>query len=283
MSQRVFTRKSRILPNFIIIGAARAGTTSLYAYLITHPNVLTPVKKEINFFNYAYHDNLDWYKIYFSTTVEQIKIKKKNNNSICITGESSPSYFIDPRIPKRIFKKLPNMKLIVLLRNPIDRAISHYHHNVLFGIESLTFEEAINQEDSRINESHSSIKKDNFNHNDTISYFLKLLRFQPENYFKFSYLNSGKYFEHIQNWIKIFPKNQLLILKSEDFFNNPKKYFKHVQKFLDLPYFDLVNYNRHFEIQYPPINDNLRKSLAVYFKPHNEKLYEFLNEDFCWK
>jgi len=262
----------------------RAGTTSLYAYLIVHPNVLSAIKKETAFFNYAYHVNLDWYRLYFPTIMEEARIKNKRDNQILITGEATPSYLIDPRVPQRIFEKLPKMKLIILLRNPVDRAISHYHHNVLFGIETLSFEEAINQESFRINESFEEIKKDRTIYDDsTASYFFRLLKFQPKNYFKFSYLNSGMYYEHIKNWTNVFPEEQLLILKSEDFFNNPKSCFKQVQEFLDLPYFDIGRYSRHFEIKYSPISDNLRNSLVKYFEPHNEKLYKFLNKDFQWK
>jgi len=284
LSPRVFLRKSRLLPDFIIIGAPRAGTTSLYAYLIAHPNVLQATKKETTFFNYAYHANLDWYRMYFPIRKKSEIKKNRKNNQTMITGEATPSYIIDTRVPKRIFEKLPKIKLIALLRNPVDRAISHYHHNVLSGIEPLSFEEAINQEPSRINKSFEEIKNDKHNYDDnTASYFYRLLSFKPKNYFKFSYLASGKYYEHIKNWTEVFPENQLLILKSEEFFKDPKSYFKQVQEFLDLPYFDLGKYNRHFEITYPPISDNLRESLIKYFRPHNKKLYKFLNKDFLWE
>lgn len=176
------------------------------------------------------------------------------------------------------------MKLIILLRNPVDRAFSHYHHNVLSGIETLSFEEAINKESLRINASIEEVKNEKGNYDySTVSYFVRLLKFQPKNYFKFSYLNSGIYYDHVKNWTNVFPEDQLLILKSEDFFNNPKSCFKQVQEFLDLPYFDIGKYSRHFEIKYPPISDNLRNSLIKYFEPHNKKLYKFLNKNFEWK
>ena len=207
------------------MGVPRAGTTSLYAYLIVHPNVLPALRKETAFFNYAYHFNLDWYRMYFPTNTEGLKTKNKRDNQILITGEATPSYFIDPRVPRRIFEKLPKIKLILLLRNPVNRAISHYHHNVLSGIETLSFEDAINQEPFRINESFEEVKKDRDIYDDsTASYFFRILKFKPKNYFKFSYLFSGMYYEHIKNWINVFPEEQLLILKSEDFFNNPKSW-----------------------------------------------------------
>jgi len=283
-SKRVLDRKKRFLPSFIIIGAGRAGTTSLYAYLISHPNVLPGVKKETVFFNYAYHTNLDWYRMYFPTISEQEKVKNQRGQKIMITGEATPSYLIDPLVPKRILEMLPNVKLIVLLRNPIDRAFSHYHHNVYFGIEKLPFEQAIKKESERINKSFEELKKEKFIGNDNFaSYFLRLLTFKTKNYFRFSYLQSGKYYEHLKNWMMIFPKKQLMIIKSEDFFDDTINVFKHVQDFLDLPYFDLGQYMRHWEIKYQPMDYNLRKSLKEYFEPHNSKLYKYLNKDFQWE
>ena len=184
----------------------------------------------------------------------------------------------------RISKMLPNVKLIVLLRNPIDRALSHYHHNVSLRIEKLSFEEAIKKEPERINESFNELNNEKFIVNENfVSYFLRLMTLKTRNYFKFSYLQSGKYYEHLKNWVTLFPKKQILIIKSEDLFNDPLNIFKHVQEFLDLPYFDLGRYNRHFEIDYPPMKNNLRKSLKEYFEPHNSKLYEYLNRNFQWE
>lgn len=283
-SSRALTRKERILPSFIIIGAARAGTTSLYAYLISHPNVLPAVKKETVFFNYAYHTNPDWYKMYFPTISEREKIKKQKGIQRVITGEATPSYLIDPHVPQRISEMLPGIKLIVLLRNPIERALSHYYHNIFFGIEKLPFEEGIKKEPERINKSFEELKNEEINFNDTpVSYFFRIMRFKTKNYFNFSYLESGKYYELLKNWLDVFPKNQLLIIQSEDFFDNTKNIFRQVQDFLDLPYYDLGHYGLHWEIKHQPMKDNLRKSLKEYFEPYNSKLYKYLNRDFEWK
>jgi len=90
-SKRVLARKERLVPSFIIIGGARAGTTSLYAYLISHPNVLPAARKETVFFNYTYYPNLDWYRMYFPTASEQEKMKKQRGQKMMITGEATPS------------------------------------------------------------------------------------------------------------------------------------------------------------------------------------------------
>lgn len=281
---QVWTRKQRLLPSFIIIGATRSGTTSLYLHLISHPNVLPNSKKETVFFNYAYHTNPDWYRIYFPTTLEQEKMQEQRKQKIMITGDATPSYLIDPFVPKRIFKMLPNVKLIVLLRNPIDRAYSHFYHNVSLGIEKLTFEQAIKKEPGRISKSFEELQNEKFTFNDNfISYFLRLMTFKVKNYYKFSYLETGKYYQHLKNWMNVFPKKQFLIIKNEDYFNNPKKIYEQVQDFLDLPYFDLGRYKRYYEIEYQPMNNDLRKYLKEYFEPHNSKLYQYLGRDFHWK
>jgi len=283
-SKRALTRKERLVPSFIIIGAARAGTTSLYAYLNSHPNVLPAARKETVFFNYAYHSNLDWYRMYFPTISEQEKAKKQRGQKIITTGEATPSYLIDPHVPKRISEMLPGIKLIVLLRNPIERALSHYHHNVFFGIEKLPFDQAIKKEPERINKSFEELKNKKIIDNENFtSYFLRLMTFKTKNYFKFSYLKSGQYHDHLKNWLETFKENQIMIIKSEDFFDDTRNIFKQVQNFLDLPYFDLEQYLPHWEIKHPSMNENLRKSLREYFEPYNLKLYNYLNRDFKWE
>ena len=279
--KKAVTSGNRIFPSFIIIGSTRSGTTSLYEYLENHPSVLPPIKKETGFFNYAYSNNSNWYRMYFPTINEKEKAEKVLNNSV-LTGEATPSYLIDPRVPKRILSLLPKVKLITLLRNPIDRAISHYHLNVLRGIEKLSFEEAIKNESERIKSSFENLENKNPKDENAISYFLRMLSFKPENYFKFSYLYSGCYYNHLKNWLDVFPREQIMVIQSEKFFENPKKIFEEVQGFLGLPVIELQKYWRAYEIKYSSVSENMRKYLQKYFEPHNLKLYELLKTDFQW-
>jgi hypothetical protein len=279
--RRAITSEKRIYPSFIIFGSTRTGTTSLYEYLENHPSILPPIKKEIGFFNYAYHTNPKWYKMYFPTTNEKQKVENIKKNKI-ITGESTPSYFIDPRVPKRIFSLLPKIKLVALLRNPVDRAISHYQLNVSIGVEKLSFEDAVKNESKRILPSLKILEKDKPKGENSLSYFFRMLSFQPENYFKFSYLNSGCYYDHLKNWYDIFPQDQILVIKSEDFFENPNKIFQKIQRFLDLPIVEFQKYWRAYEIKHPHVSNNIRNYLKNYYESHNSKLYKFLDKDFNW-
>ena len=117
------------LPDFIIIGCQRGGTTSLYNYITSHPDVEPASQKELHFFDYNFDKGLDWYK-------DQFPDNK-------ITGETSPYYIIHPHAPRRIAQAKPDVKILILLRNPGDRAYSHYNLEVKIGHEKLSFEDAI--------------------------------------------------------------------------------------------------------------------------------------------
>ncbi|WP_287276577.1 MULTISPECIES: sulfotransferase domain-containing protein [unclassified Okeania] len=139
------------LPSFIIIGAQKRGTTSLYNYMIEHPQILPASKKELHFFNWVSKpgnrkkpEGVDWYLSQFPTIPDGKNL---------ITGEATPDYLVDPHTPQRMFNLVPDVKLIVLLRNPIDRAVSHYHHNrgISKKREPLPFRQAIEKEPERLN------------------------------------------------------------------------------------------------------------------------------------
>lgn len=126
------------LPNFIIVGAAKAGTRALIDYLDQHNEIYT-YPDEIHFFSKNYNKGIDWYQKFF-----------KNVNDEKAIGEKSPSYFTSSKTPERIFQNIPDVKLIFLLRNPVDRAYSHYWHAVRGGRIKNGFEEKIKNEGNNI-------------------------------------------------------------------------------------------------------------------------------------
>jgi hypothetical protein len=264
---RALSGKYRVLPDFIIIGAAKSGTTSLYDYLIQHPSIHPALWKEIYFFDRYFPRGMNWYRANFPYKLQKFIFTKILNKKF-LTGEATPTYFHHPLAPKRISMILPSIKLIILLRNPIDRAYSHYQMEKKLGYEELTFEEAIDSEHFRLQgESEKMIENPNY-----FSYNRQI----------FSYLTSGIYVDQLELWIKYFSKNQFLIIKSEDFDNDPKQTFHEVENFLGLNHAKI-----HFAKQnigkYEPINPEIRKKLAEFFTPHNQKLYKFLKRDFAWQ
>jgi hypothetical protein len=125
MAYRTATSRLRLLPNFIIIGSARSGTTSLYNYLVQHPGIAPALRKEVHFFDYNYQRGCSWYQGQFPTHPYMHYMQTIHRQAM-ITGEASPYYLFHPYVPQRVAQLLPEIKLIALLRNPIERAFSHY-------------------------------------------------------------------------------------------------------------------------------------------------------------
>lgn len=261
------TSNFRMLPDFIIIGAQRCGTTSLYQYLISHPNIVSAVTKEISFFDKKFDMGLKWYKSHFHLGLYKKYIKNVHKIDV-ITGEATPEYFFHPHAPERIHKTIPDVRLIVMLRNPVDRAYSHYNHSVRHNIENLSFEEAIEKENQRIDGEFEKMLKDE--------------RYNSIILEKHSYLSRGIYINQIKRWHALFSKKQLMIIQSEQFYNDPKSTFNDVLEFLNLPRFELSEYKQFGHFNYNDFDKGLRKKLIEYFKPYNQKLYEYLGVYFDW-
>jgi len=191
-----------------------------------------------------------------------------------ITGESSPDYIFDLHAPKRIATCLPNVKLIVLLRNPVDRAYSHYLHNVRaawdMDREPLSFEAAIAAEEGRLQGEREKLLQDD-------SYF-------SYSYMHYSYLARGLYADQLNIWFSLFSREQMLILKSEDLLDNPSRIFRQVLEFLELPMWQLPEYES-FNAKNKdstPINPDTRLQLVKYYQPHNERLSDLLKIPLNW-
>ncbi len=257
----------RILPEYLIIGAAKCGTTSLYNYLIQHPAVFPSFKKEVHYFDYYYHKGENWYRSHFPSHHELQK-KEVAIAQHCITGESSPYYLAHPLSPERVKALLPNVKMICMFRNPVDRAISSYQNQVRLGIEKIMdFEEAIYQEESRIAGHEERLRKDP--------------NYSSFEYKYFSYKKRGCYADQLENWFAQFPKEQIMIIQSEKFYENPAPYFKEVVNFIGLQPWEPEKY-KVFNAggEYDKMSDALRRKLVEYYQPHNEKLFEMIGKRF---
>ena len=269
---RATTNPLRLMPDFIIIGTMRGGTTSLYSYLTEHPNIGPAYMKEVHFFDVYFSKGLHWYRAQFPSSVQKYYTERVQKQNF-ITGEASPYYLFHPHAPKRIAKTLPQVKLIVLLRNPVTRAYSHYYHEVAGGHEKIaTFEEAIACEEERIAKEAELLAKNE----QYISY----------NHRHFSYLARGIYVDQLRVWMNLFPKEQFLILRSEDFYADPAAGLKQVLDFVNVPDLSLKAQKEEYEqlntTTPPRMNPATSKRLREYFEPHNSRLYKYLGVDFGW-
>lgn len=200
-------------PDFIILGAMKCGTTSLYHYITKHTQIYPAEKKEIHFFDEKFHRGVYWYKSHFPCIAKAV-------HGRCITGEASPYYLYHPLAADRIHRTFPEVKLIVLLRNPIRRAISHYWHMVNTGRERLGMEKAFGAEEARLKGEKTKIIERN--------------KYQSYEHRMFSYIDRGKYTYQLKRFDSLFQESQVLILKSEDMFNEGRSIMNEVQSFLDV-------------------------------------------------
>lgn len=257
---RMKTRAMRTLPSFLILGTAKGGTTSLHRYLEKHPGVSPTLKKEIHFFDANFSKGLLWYRSHFP-----LKYKK------LIAGDSTPFYLLYPHAPKRAFETIPQAKLIVLLRNPIERAYSLHNMNLMRPDvnETLSFEDAIKAEPERLSGEMEKMMADE--------------SYASFNYERYSYLTGGLYLEQVKSWHNFFPKEQMLVLKSEDLFQDSSAIYQKVLKFLNLPSWELNVYKNANPREYSsPLLPSTKTFLIDYFKPHNEALYDYLGVNYRW-
>jgi hypothetical protein len=260
---RYITSPARELPNFIIAGAVRCGTTSLYYNICEHSSVLPASYDEIGFFDSNYELGINWYKSMFPTKFKMKKIESKTGT--CITGEDTPFYFWNKKAIKRIKKDIPKIKLIILLRNPINRAYSNYHLGVRLGSELLSFEDSIKKE-------IELLEKNNDFESDKIEKFLR-----PR-----SYIAKGLYYQQIKNWFDVFSKDQILVLNTEIFSEKSDQTLKQIFNFLNLPNEKIQKIKNKKVGNYQKMNENTRECLKNIFKPHNEKLFKILGTEFEW-
>ncbi len=236
-------------PDFIIIGG-KSGTTSLYRYLGDRQQILLPNKKELRFFDRDFDYGYEWYLAQFPGIGDRVDL---------LTGEASPSYFFSPHVAQRIKNLASQTKLIVLLRNPVERTISDYYHNQKAENNSLTLEQLINSEITRLEQ-----------------------KSEQELSYGGGLLSQSLYYYKLKRWLNIFPRNQFLILKSEDLFTNSSILMRKVLDFLNLPNMHKHDYQKHNAGFYSQVKSNLKSKLKSYFKPHNQRLEEYLNMNFNW-
>lgn len=265
---RGITSPLRLLPDFIVIGGKKCGTSSLYNYLAEHPGVAPAFRKEVHFFdNNPGRRGTLFYRAYFPTSLYRRRVERVRGTKL-LTGEATPYYLFYPLAPRRVRDVVPDAKLIALLRNPVDRAYSHYHHEVRNGTEGLSFEEAIEREAERLGgEQERMLRSDGYD---------------SASHRRYSYLSRGIYVDQIRNWRDHFPEEQLLILRSEDLFADPASVLSQTLDFLGLPPLEREEYSKDNKGSYLGMDPAIRGRLAEYFKPHNERLYKYLDRDFGW-
>ena len=273
---RFHTRRFRILPSFLIIGAQRAGTTSLFFYLHRHPDVARPLAgdgsvewpKELHFFDEKFSRGLDWYRSFFPLSAARRIARLRGRDMV--TGEATPYYLFHPAVPERVEATLPDVRLIALLRDPIERAYSHHQLMYRTGREKLSFEEAVVAETERLADVERRL-------GETPSG-----RRAHHHHRHRSYLSRGLYAEQLERWFAHFPPEQLLVLRAEDFAARPTEVYAEVVEFLRLRPWLPKNFRNRNLGSYAPIDPALRARLEEHFAKPNARLAALLGRDFGW-
>ncbi len=249
----------RTTPSYLVIGAQKAGTSSLYQTLNEHPQLIPAREKEVHFFDLNYPKGIAWYHDHFPLSTG------KNQQ----TGEASPYYMYHPLAAERVCNYNPAMKLIALLRNPIDRAYSHYHHIRGYGLEDLTsFEAAIEAEHLRLEGLDQELRSGN----QEVS-----LRHRH-----WSYLSRGCYAQQLNTWLAHFPREQLLLLTSESLFDQPDESLQSCFEFLGLDEFKVQQLPQLLKQDYTPMKSETRAALRSYFAKDVDELRAQFNVGKSW-
>lgn len=251
---RQLTARLRATPSFLVIGAQKGGTTSLFDYLAEHPDVAAPRYKEVHYFTRYSDRPLSYYRSSFPRGDR-------------MTGEASPYYLFHPFVPERVARALPDVKLIAMLRDPVSRAMSHHNHNLAMGLEELPLEEALDAEEARLAGAEATLARPGG---------------MVAAHRHFSYLARGRYAEQLERWFAHFPREQILILSSEDFFAEPQAGYAETLRFLGLADHDPGAMTARNARAYGAMPDPLRERLRGRFTADNERLYQLLDRDFGW-
>src|SRR5215211_4450364 len=239
------------LPDFVVIGTQKGGTSFFYRLLTEHPLVRGAAAKELHFFDNKFSEGVGWYRRCFSEG-------KRIDGHRTITGEASPKYLFDPQVPERMARIVPEARLIALLRNPVDRAYSHYQMEMSRGKEARSFEEATEEEMTSAKGEGNTVDVAH------------------------AYLRRGLYAEQLERFSFFSNRDRLLVIKSEDLFTRRLEVLDRVLTFLKLPPFESTLAPPAGSATYEPMDPGTRRRLEVFFAPHNERLYELLSTDFGW-
>lgn len=261
-----WTGQLREVPDFLIVGTSFCAKTLLYHYLVEHPQICENLREETGYFLNHYDKGINWYKSNFPSKIYKIFFKLLHGTDPLV-GETVN--LPGTLIPKRISKTIPNPKIILILRNPVDRAYTRYLAMKRKGLEELSFEDAIENETEKIGNNEQSLINEEL--------------WPPRDIKLRLYMLGGIYVEFLESWAKFFPKEKMLVISTECLFNEPLTTVNIVLKYLGLSTLNQLEHKgNYFEKDAISMNPKIKKKLEDYFRPYNKRLYNFLGKEFGW-
>jgi hypothetical protein len=262
------TSRARVLPELLIAGGQRCGSTSMFKTLGQHPAVVPPfLRKGVHYFDVGYTDDIDDYRGNFPLRATMQRVSRRAGVP-ALTYESSPYYLYHPLAAERIARDLPGVKLIVLVRDPVERAYSAHAHEIARGFETETFERAIDLEGERLAGEAERLVDPGY---------------RSMSHQHHAYLHRGQYVDELQRLEKLFGRQRIHVVDSNAFFTEPESQFSPVLDFLGLPAVANVRFERHNARRRVPLPDHLRQRLERYFEPYDQALAAWLGQTPSWR
>ena len=257
------------MPDFVIIGAAKCGTTSLFGYLAQHPLVLPASTKEVHYADRetSVERGERWYRSWFPSAAELERVGHQHGVERALCGEATPNYFCHPDAAARLRAVVPDARLILLLREPGDRAWSQFRWSMRWGGEPLDFGEALAAEPERLPDRFAMMRR----------------REDRQTFVSHGYATRGLYAEQLEWWYEAFPRRQLLVLRSEDLLADPSATFARVEGFLGLPHLDDPEFPLQNEgVGSRQLDPGIRAWLDEYYAEPNRRLAELTGGAITW-
>ena len=253
----------RALPNFYVVGTQRGGTTSLFIYLLAHELVHGPRRaKGVHYYDTNYDKSIGWYRGNFPR-VKTLAEHGAAAGAEPAVGEGAPYYLFSPTIPARIHRVTPNARIIAVLREPLDRAISHHNHEVKRGFETLGLEEAFDAEAGRLAGEVDKLLADD--------------SYVSLPHIHHAYLSRGQYAEQLERYFSLFGRDNVLVLDSSALSERPEETVRIATDFLGLPPMTGVDYPLYNKREYDPVDPDIRAKFGPAFEESNNRLRELLD------
>ncbi|HEV7657217.1 MAG TPA: sulfotransferase domain-containing protein [Mycobacteriales bacterium] len=264
-----FTASARMTPSFLIVGAQRCGTTSMYKTLSQHPMVLPAVlHKGAHYFDTGYGHGPAWYRGHFPLLASARRAAPAPDR-LPITGESSPYYLFHPLAGKRIENDLPGVKLLVLLRDPVERAYSAHTHETARGFETEPFSKALELEPVRLAGEEAKLIADP--------------TYQSHSHQHHAYVTRGRYAAQLARLAGLFGRDRMHVVDSQRFFTDPEPVFDEVVDFLGIGRAGGVVFDKHNARPRAPMPDSLRTSLEGRLADSDAELESWLGAPPSWR
>ncbi len=259
---------SRTLPNFLVVGAQRSGTTSLFLYLLAHPIVFGPRRaKGVHYFDTHYRQSVDWYRSYFPrrSTLERLAAETGMTPAV---GEGAPYYLFHPTIPDRIFELMPDCRILIVLREPLDRAVSHHAHEVRRGFESLGLVEALEAETERLAGEEERL--------------IAEPAYVSRPHIHHAYIGRGQYADQVERYLDRFGSDQVLVLDSAALKEDPAGTVGRATDFLGIDAITDADYPLYNKRDRDPVDAELRARFGPLFDYSNARLRELVPGVLSW-